>query len=228
MQYAQDSAENNSFKVRRLPQKLGDPFYSKSKMAVRCRELVQLAVKLHTDGPSALKCFDHVYAEHFKKTKAWIFKQRIDTMTTSLAIRKNRCDLIMRGENLDGFVGAPGRMAKNSIQNGINNNKKGKAIKRGTLILKAEEEAAARQITATAQAMTQLRLMQPVRPLRPTSHSRPTIPLGYTTWTSVKDPMIQQQGEGRARRSKRRRAKLGSANKRHEWAPYLLYQGIRR
>lgn len=71
------------------------------------------------------------YAKEFKKTEKWTFQDRINVMARLLATRKNRCDVIMKGENLGGFVGAPGKMAKNSTANGFNNGKKSLYIEAG-------------------------------------------------------------------------------------------------
>jgi hypothetical protein len=138
MATATDSVDNNSFKVRWLPRDAGDPFYSKEKMAIRCWDIVKLTVKLHTIGPSALNCFDHVYAKKFKDTRDWTFQERMDRIVQLLAARKSRCDSVMKGENLDALVGAPESMAKSSVTNGVNNNKKAAEIKRGKEVLKQE------------------------------------------------------------------------------------------
>ncbi|KAJ4319218.1 hypothetical protein N0V94_004007 [Neodidymelliopsis sp. IMI 364377] len=138
MATATDSPDNNSFKIRWSPRDTGDPFYSKERMAIRCWDIVKLTVKLHKNGPSALNCFDHVYAKQFKDTREWTFEQRMDRIVQLLAARKSRCDSVMKGENLDALVGAPESMAKSSVANGVNNNKKAAEIRRGKEVLKQE------------------------------------------------------------------------------------------
>lgn len=150
-EYAVDSVENNAFKGRWIPGPAGKMFYSKEKIVNRCWQVVLLAIKLHTDGPSALQCFDEQYAKLFKATEKWSFKERMDTMARLLLTRKSRCDFVMKAENLDAFVGAPHKLEKNSAQNGVNNVKKSKALKRGMEELeKAKKVADAAAATAEA------------------------------------------------------------------------------
>ncbi|KAH6639185.1 hypothetical protein C7974DRAFT_410169 [Boeremia exigua] len=151
---AQDSERSNSFASRWLPCKSGEPYYNKTEMVLQCWKLVTMAINLHRKGPSTLNCFDHNYAKQFKATKDWTFAMRINNIADLLATRKSRCDLVMRGESLDGFVGAPGKMANRSIQNNVSNGRKAKAIMRGMPLLKTEEKRAVSQSTSGTLAAT--------------------------------------------------------------------------
>ena len=151
-EFAIDADGDNSFKKRWSQ---GEPWYSKEKMSLRCWQLVEIAKRLHEEGPSALQCFDHAYAQkEFSKTKAWSFEQRINAMANLLATSKRRCDMLLKGDQLDVFVGAPGKLLKTSGQNLPNNKKKGEALKRGREAIKDEKAKTAATQAARPSAST--------------------------------------------------------------------------
>ncbi|OSS52380.1 hypothetical protein B5807_02280 [Epicoccum nigrum] len=151
-EFAADSEANNALKTRWLPGKL---FYNQEKIVLRCWQLAETAKNLHLKGPSALQCFDHKYAQsEFAKTKSWTFRERVDTMINLLATRKSRCDALMKGDQIDVFVAAPGKLLKTATQNAPNNAKKGEALKRGREAIKDEEDKAITSQTAAKSAST--------------------------------------------------------------------------
>jgi hypothetical protein len=151
-EFAADSEANNALKTRWLPGKL---FYKKEKIVLRCWQLAEIAKRLHEEGPSALYCFDDRYSRsEFAKTQSWTFQERMDVMINLLATRKSRCDALMKGDQIDVFVGAPGKLLKTATQNAPNNAKKGEALKRGREAIKDEEDKAATSQTAKKPAST--------------------------------------------------------------------------
>lgn len=138
-EFAADSEANNAWKARWLP---GQLFYGREKIVLRCWQLAETARKLHQEGPSALQCFDSKFATvEFAKTKSWTFQERIDVMVNLLSTRKSRCDALMKGDQIDVFVGAPGKLLKTATANAPNNAKKGEAIKRGREAIKDDQVA---------------------------------------------------------------------------------------
>jgi hypothetical protein len=162
-EFAADSEANNALKTRWL---LGKLFYKKEKIVLRCWQLAEITKKLHEEGPSALHCFDDRYARsEFAKTQSWTFRERMDVMISLLATRKSRCDALMKGDQIDVFVGAPGKLLKTATQNAPNNAKKGEALKRGREAIKVEEDKAATSQTAKKSASTSRPAPVPVQNL---------------------------------------------------------------
>ena len=162
-EFAADAEANNAWKARWLP---GQLFYSKEKIVLRCWQLAETAKKLHLEGPSALNCFDSKFATvEFAKTKNWTFQQRIDVMVNLLSTRKSRCDALMKGDQIDVFVGAPGKLLKTATANAPNNAKKGEALKRGREAIKDEEDKAATSQVAGKATLTSWPAPVPARTL---------------------------------------------------------------
>ncbi|KAF3050548.1 hypothetical protein E8E11_002283 [Didymella keratinophila] len=128
---AVDAHNNNAFGTRWTPSALGNPPYDKALIVLRCLELVELLIDLHKKGPSVLRCFDKQYSAFFASTKKWAFADRVDAIVELFETRKSRCDMFIKGENIDAVAGNPRKLMNGSKANGAANAKKAIHIQYG-------------------------------------------------------------------------------------------------
>ncbi|KAF2996304.1 hypothetical protein E8E13_005649 [Curvularia kusanoi] len=199
--FAEDNENNNSSRTRWYPRAPGDPYYSKEKMVIRCWELVRIAMRLHRNGPSSLGCFDHEYAKLFRATSRWSFQTRIDRMAHLLATRKNRCDLVMKGESLDLLVGCPDKLVKNASSNTKNNRQKAELIQAGKgVVISNPPPAPAHQGQAAAAPQPQAQAPPPVANAQVRANRSAAMPRPSSQQAPTSARTLQGQGPTKKRK----------------------------
>jgi hypothetical protein len=82
-----------------------------------CWEIVNLAERLHVEGPSALSIRDPNYVTHIKNCADLTFIQRMRVITTIAFQWKARCDGLIKGDTVQTLVAAP----LEALQSAVNN-----------------------------------------------------------------------------------------------------------
>ncbi|KAF9690709.1 hypothetical protein EKO04_011441 [Ascochyta lentis] len=123
---------------------------STTEMEATCWDLVEMAVKLHKDGPGFLKVHDQRLQNKLEAEQDLTFEQRIDTMVTVMLLSKARVDKLLKHENLGSFVGHPMDILKSTKGNRAHNIKRKDQNQKGKLAQEKEKELAAAAAAAAA------------------------------------------------------------------------------
>jgi hypothetical protein len=99
----------------------GHSIYTPQQVETVCRQLLSIAINLHTHGPSALNVLDTVKLKNVWKTREMTFAQRIAEMCELLRLSKARCETLMGWEGMYMVVGTPGLLGVQTRRNKENN-----------------------------------------------------------------------------------------------------------
>jgi hypothetical protein len=91
--------------------------YNDVDIEATCWEIVNLAERLHVEGPSALSIRDPNYVTHIKNCADLTFIQRMRAITTIAFQWKARCDGLIKGDTVQTLVAAP----LEALQSAVNN-----------------------------------------------------------------------------------------------------------
>ncbi|KAH7406369.1 hypothetical protein DE146DRAFT_629705 [Phaeosphaeria sp. MPI-PUGE-AT-0046c] len=105
--------------------------YSDEVLETTSWRIVNLCVKLHREGPSALSIGDPHYLPQIKKSAHLKFADRIKTIATLLIEWKARCDGVIKGDTLQTVVAAPIEAFKSAGSNSVGNKTRANRIKLG-------------------------------------------------------------------------------------------------
>ncbi|KAH9862832.1 hypothetical protein J1614_010925 [Plenodomus biglobosus] len=84
---------------------IGENKYTPQEIETVCWQLVAHAEALHTHGPRIFGIFDESKMSQIYKSRYQSFTQRIGFMCEAVTLSKARCDMLLKGESLEMFVG---------------------------------------------------------------------------------------------------------------------------
>jgi hypothetical protein len=115
-----------------------------------CWQLVNIAEKLHVNGPLSLSIYERTALDTVRKSRFLTFARRMHHLCALLRLSKSRCFSLLKGENLETTVGAPAQRYSGTLVNDHQNGNRQKYIKEGRSAVKGKEEEKNKMETATA------------------------------------------------------------------------------
>jgi hypothetical protein len=104
-----------------------------------CWQLVDIAEKLHVNGPVSLSIYDKTALDTVRKSRFLTFARRMHHLCALLRLSKSRCFSLLKGENLETTVGAPAQRYSGTLVNDHQNGNRQKYIKEGRSAVKGKE-----------------------------------------------------------------------------------------
>jgi hypothetical protein len=102
---SQTTEDSLPFHARwKKPISTGTPPYPLSALEAVCWNVINIAERLHNEGPEFLLIFDHKALAKAAKSKYMTFATRIDAVVELMLVSKKAVDALMRGEKLAVFV----------------------------------------------------------------------------------------------------------------------------
>lgn len=105
------------FKRRWKDEEVVKEFYNPKEVEKVCWDIVDLAERLHREGPKVLDCYDPEFQKAIAKTQNLIFAERVNILIKLFTPFKNRCDKVMKGGVLQNYVAVPGSMIGTATSN---------------------------------------------------------------------------------------------------------------
>ncbi|KAF2844647.1 hypothetical protein T440DRAFT_370031, partial [Plenodomus tracheiphilus IPT5] len=84
---------------------IGGAKYTPMQIEARCWQLVFKTEQLHKHGPRIFQIYDESKMSLIHKSRMLTFGQRIGHMCDALAVSKARCEMVLKGESLETFIG---------------------------------------------------------------------------------------------------------------------------
>ncbi|KAH7377362.1 hypothetical protein BKA66DRAFT_443394 [Pyrenochaeta sp. MPI-SDFR-AT-0127] len=109
------------------PSKGASSFYSAVDKEILCWDILDLAERLHRDGPKVFLAFDPTFWKHAAKTRFWDFEKRMKNIIELLTYSKGRCDKLLTGVGLQLIVANP-TVLINTTKDNVRQNKKRQAL----------------------------------------------------------------------------------------------------
>ncbi|KAF2993589.1 Proteoglycan-4 [Curvularia kusanoi] len=106
-------------------------FYNAQEIEKVCWHMLDIAERLHTEGPVSLDCHDEETERKVWCSRDYTFEERIDNICHLLRYTKHSCDTLMKGDNFISVVGAPLSKTSGAKTMVKQNNKRQKWIRNG-------------------------------------------------------------------------------------------------
>lgn len=102
-------------------------FYSVIDKEIICWDILDLAERLHRQGPHVLNSFDPTFWVQAAKTRGWTFQKRIQSIVDLLMYSKSRCEKLLGGAGLQPVVTNPIGL-KSATKGNLKQNRKRQAL----------------------------------------------------------------------------------------------------
>jgi hypothetical protein len=134
-----DKRDAPAFRNRWMPDGSHKPNPQHMKMV--CWKLVDIAERLHREGPSSLSIYDSEAMKTVWKSRGLTFAGRIQKLVELLRLSKARCFSLLKGESLYTTVGAPAQKYSSTTTNFDQNGKRDELIAAGRPLVKKKKAA---------------------------------------------------------------------------------------
>ncbi|KAF7680660.1 hypothetical protein GT037_002311 [Alternaria burnsii] len=132
-----DKRETPAFMSRWTPNAINAP--NSTHMEKVCWQLVDVAERLHIDGPASLPIYDKLALAMARKSRYLTFGQRMSHLSALLRLSKYRCFSLLK-------VASPAQRCSGTIVNCVQNSKRQEFIKEGRPVWKDKNGAANKKI----------------------------------------------------------------------------------
>ncbi|KAJ4985618.1 hypothetical protein SVAN01_08893 [Stagonosporopsis vannaccii] len=106
-------------------------YYNLQEMEKVCWHMLDIAERLHSQGPTALNIYCEDALKKVKGSRGLTFEQRIYAICDMLKFSKNLCDNLLKGEGIEGLVGAPKQKMSGAKTMMVQNQRRQKWIEHG-------------------------------------------------------------------------------------------------
>jgi len=127
----QDSSTVESYQGRWAGLAQGRSPYTSQQMETVCWKLLDIAEKLHAQGPGSLRIFDQAKLRTVYKSRKLNFAQRIQFLCDLMQLSKSRCETLLAFDDLEMTVGAPAQMISMAKTNKKQNLKRQEYLVKG-------------------------------------------------------------------------------------------------
>ena len=107
---------------------LNTGYYNVQEMEKVCWHMLDIAERLHTQGPAATNIYCQDAHKKLKASRGLTFEQRIVAICAMLKLSKHLCDNLLKGEGIETLVGAPKQKMSGAMTMMVQNQRRQKWI----------------------------------------------------------------------------------------------------